>query len=1019
MLPNSPDGRQLQSSSSAQRAAKTCMLCFEPGGKRRACCRAAYCDHCYVKNNKCPNCKALTKQEKLTGATYQLKVFSEQEECRICLDPGLLRRCCGNYYCDTCYYAAPLCRSCGTPVTNLQEEKHSLFADRAYCVTVCLGWTVTLFVAVVTLSFIAVVIAADAATPVGINDYSCYGFFRSCDVSQCIEVEQGVADGTQPIPPISSWTKCSLSSQYKLEAKSCLFDQSLYHQSERTLGFDICRDEFNEGVYVLEDTFEDWAVVTSPASSAMVSAKWANVTNGQTDAECGVGRVFGDRRSLRFGGDYLRFAETQDVDVRGGGQLEAELFLPPIGYDAFNPLCKTGYIGTVLVDYSINGGRNWTELAAYEPALYRADAFFPVTLPLPTEALTAATRFRFRQPVFEAARDNWALDNVRILRKLPDGWASTSSTRASVSTGRSALQHAQCCADTDWCAKRLSAAERQRCADEYDWYDGEKYLFRLAEVFLCMAVLMNVVRFLYVTAFDRLVRGRLPFHDDLVDLCKLSSVRALWRRIPLRMRPRPPRRLEEIEQIHRAARLEERLRADFEDAEGEGAMLVQREQAEEQRRAMAKKVRKQQRRLQARMKKKNYRSSTVAVEHDAAAEAAEAAEAELFAQVLPFADAAEAATATAASSALNSTPAQARALDTGATAAAHVQQLDEAERLRRQNLALLRVPFEHDVDTRWLHGLAAGLVGIFTLFFFLELSRMSDYQIYEPMQPFGVFSTSFYLNSYLSLFLAAYCDVKEIWATLRIHAPLFPAWRPPLTLDLSDDRRALFVGDYALPLSQVREVAAFPPQFARLLAAGLALGAFPWALMSLLLRETELTYETMRFASPLLGCIVITRAVLGPGLFIKAAFAFQHLFATSYDVREMIGNAVQQRATWHTALNVGLAFACLGAFFTAIAAVEWVPLVAPMGMVGGAVYGAFTGTAHHLAIKPWLCLTTLRGGVWMQVRKKQACPCVYWGRYCTAIHEYEEILVLFTTNDIKMTSLIHNGISAVNTFVAV
>jgi hypothetical protein len=29
--------------------------------------------------------------------------FSEHEECRVCLGPGLKRRCCGNYYCDDCY----------------------------------------------------------------------------------------------------------------------------------------------------------------------------------------------------------------------------------------------------------------------------------------------------------------------------------------------------------------------------------------------------------------------------------------------------------------------------------------------------------------------------------------------------------------------------------------------------------------------------------------------------------------------------------------------------------------------------------------------------------------------------------------------------------------------------------------------------------------------------------------------------------------------------------------------------
>jgi len=89
----------------------TCKLCLESNAFKRKCCNALYCDHCYTKNESCPNCKVMTRQEKLTGATYQLKVYSEHEECRVCLEPGICRRCCNNYYCDTCYYRMPLCRS--------------------------------------------------------------------------------------------------------------------------------------------------------------------------------------------------------------------------------------------------------------------------------------------------------------------------------------------------------------------------------------------------------------------------------------------------------------------------------------------------------------------------------------------------------------------------------------------------------------------------------------------------------------------------------------------------------------------------------------------------------------------------------------------------------------------------------------------------------------------------------------------------------------------------------------------
>lgn len=157
---------------------KTCSLCVEPGATKRPCCNALFCDHCYVKNTRCPNCDVYTKQEKLTGATYQVKVFSEHEECRVCLEPGLKRRCCSNYYCDTCYYKVSTCRSCGMPVGHLAEERHKLGTARF--LTVLLGWMITVFFVVVFVVFFLVVIVAEVQTPVGVFGYRCHGFFRKC-----------------------------------------------------------------------------------------------------------------------------------------------------------------------------------------------------------------------------------------------------------------------------------------------------------------------------------------------------------------------------------------------------------------------------------------------------------------------------------------------------------------------------------------------------------------------------------------------------------------------------------------------------------------------------------------------------------------------------------------------------------------------------------------------------------------------------------------------------------------------
>lgn len=50
----------------------------------------------------------------------------------------------------------------------------------------------------------------------------------------------------------------------------------------------------------------------------------------------------------------------------------------------------------------------------------------------------------------------------------------------------------------------------------------------------------------------------------------------------------------------------------------------------------------------------------------------------------------------------------------------------------------------------------------------------------------------------------------------------------------------------------------------------------------------------------------------------------------------------------------------------------------------------------------------------MTVKKRQSCPCVYWGKYCTPMHSFEEILVVYTTDDLKFVGLINGGINALH-----
>ena len=988
---------------------KTCRMCFEPNAYRRPCCNALYCDHCYVKNRRCPNCNKQTKQEKLTGATYELKIYSEHEECRVCLDPGILRRCCNNYYCDTCYYKAPNCRSFCTPVSTI--NKRDEFQTDAYCIAVFLGWFISVFATIVLICFIGVIIAAEDAIPMGVSDYECFGFFRTCSVSQCVEMPQAVADGTIPLPPLSDWKKCTLESTVKLQGKSCIFDQNLYHQSGRLLGYDMCLEEFNEGVYVFEDVFEQWGNV-SFTSTTMKSAKWHIVSNGFSNTFCGASNVpgFRGKRALSFRGEGRRFAETKDLDLSSGGRIETMMFMPPLGFDVSNPFCKTGYIGTVFADYSTNQGKNWTNIASFDPSLYRSEGFFEVRLEIPKEGWTNHTRVRFDQPIFEVARDNWALDNFKVLRYLPRNWHEESGFLANVNYAWEKIQKAQCCLDTDWCSRRLTEDERKSCT-EFEWFDAEgSYLFRLSEIILCVTALLNLIRFFYLSGHDYLIHKLLPFHDELVELFEFAPFVRLWKKIPLKYRPPRVMPHDATWKIHTSARLEAKVREQYDDGESDGIYLKRKEDMEEERRAYEKKIKRQRKKLAKRMQRKNFKGSSIVVEED------KAYEEHLETYVVPFEK-------------------EPGVYDQTDTTFGQDILPNELDRFRRQDVALLRIPFEIDDDPQFRKVFAIIVLGIFSVMFLFELSYTPYYSIYQPIESFGVLQGNLYVDSVLIIFIAAYCDLKEIFYCLKYNIPLRKKWLPMITADLSDDVRSLIYNQHTVPLEEIDDITAFHESFVHWIIAGYGFGVFPWCLFSLLLREVALDYAAMRFVTPLLGVIMLIRAVLGPSIFIKFVFVMQFYFETKFQIREKIGSSMQKESTINLAINCALGFAIMGCFVCLTVSINQAGTVFGLGLIGGFFYGLFTGTGHELPIKPWMCkliflfisflvymncnslsffkhvgITTLKPGLYMRVRKRHRCPFAYWGKYCTDINNYDEVFVLFTTDEIKFTGILTKGL---------
>lgn len=116
------------------------------------------------------------------------------------------------------------------------------------------------------------------------------------------------------------------------------------------------------------------------------------------------------------------------------------------------------------------------------------------------------------------------------------------------------------------------------------------------------------------------MHGRLPFHDELVELFSLPYVLSFYKRIPFEYRvwlPLPQKNAFTTN-IHTTARLAAEVRSAYDDGEGEEDDEFLRKE-EEMRRAQKeyeKKVKREKKKLEKRQKKKNFQASTIVVPVD-------------------------------------------------------------------------------------------------------------------------------------------------------------------------------------------------------------------------------------------------------------------------------------------------------------------------------------------------------------------------------------------------------------------
>ncbi len=160
----------------------------------------------------------------------------------------------------------------------------------------------------------------------------------------------------------------------------CLGDTILLQANSQTAVF---YDNFDTGIHV----------------------DWLTVSGGEASTVCG----FTTGNGLWFNRAGSREAITKNLDVSTGGTIQFDL---KIASGSF-PCDNADFGEDVVLEYSIDNGTTWNDLAIYYESSY--PTFQRIKLFIPAPAQTTTTRFRWRQLSNSGVNeDNWIIDEVLI-----------------------------------------------------------------------------------------------------------------------------------------------------------------------------------------------------------------------------------------------------------------------------------------------------------------------------------------------------------------------------------------------------------------------------------------------------------------------------------------------------------------------------------------------------------------------------------------------------------------------------
>jgi hypothetical protein len=188
----------------------------------------------------------------------------------------------------------------------------------------------------------------------------------------------------------------------------------------------------------------------------------------------------------------------------------------------------------------------------------------------------------------------------------------------------------------------------------------------------------------------------------------------------------------------------------------------------------------------------------------------------------------------------------------------------DMDKLKRTNMSQLRIPFNSRVNYTYRLFFMYISIGMLVLFTLIMTIVIPPYSIVQDIKMYGTWDTSVTLNSILINFMAFVLDAKETIYSLKHTVPVQDKFIPLITLDLSQEGSALYVGSHVVKLKDITEVNTFSWHFSYVLTIGALLGNIPWCMLMLLLRELYLPFSINRVLTPALGCWLIIRALPTP-----------------------------------------------------------------------------------------------------------------------------------------------------------